>query len=150
MHPELKQKPGVLWYVEHFSLHILRKTCFKFWGARLSPEEKVEIVFMSISVLSLANGCSQSCTNSPLELTNTEQQRKLSLGLNTEQNSGSAASLELFKHPPQYSKVSVHSPIKSPFSFLICSHSLPWEMKPGSTGDFSSCFHLLLETHAAS
>lgn len=52
--------------------------------------------------------------------------------------------------PSLYSKVSAHSPVKSPYYFLIYSHSLPWEMKAGSTGDFSSYFHLLLQTHAAS
>lgn len=36
---------------------------------------------MSISVLSLASGYPQSCTNSPLELADTEQQQKLALGL---------------------------------------------------------------------
>lgn len=107
---------------------------------------------MSISVLSLANEYPQSCPppNSPLELSDTEQQRKLSLGQIVDQNSRSTAYLQLFKHPPHYNQVSVHSPIKSPYSFLIYSHSLPWEMKPGSTGDFSSCFHLLLETHVES
>lgn len=122
MHPELKQKPGVLWYMEYFSSQILRKTPFKFWETRLSAAEQQRLSSCPFQCCLWLMGI-LSPAQTPHWSWPTQQQRKLSLGLVTEQSSRTVY-LELFKHPPQYSKASVHSPIKSPYSFLIYSHSL--------------------------